>query len=86
MLQMRVLSQKGSSVRRSRGFSIGLNVKTAFLKAADTVGTSARTIFGENVKKVNLFICQNRYGYICFLEKFAHYFLDFSIAYMVRAY
>jgi len=34
----------------SLSFSIGLNVKTAFLRAADTAGTSAHTIYGENIK------------------------------------
>ena len=33
----------------SLSFSIGLNVKTAFLKAADTAGTNAHTTYGENI-------------------------------------
>jgi len=40
----------------SRGFSIGLNVKTAFLKAADTAGTNAYTTYGENVSFSNKYM------------------------------
>jgi hypothetical protein len=32
------------------GFSIGLNVKVAFLRAADIAGTSAHITSGEDIK------------------------------------
>ena len=50
----------------SRGFSIGLNVKTAFLKAADTAGTSAHTTYGENISfSIDLwFITPLRLAYV----------------------
>jgi len=33
-----------------RSFSTGLNVETAFSKAAPTAGTNAHTTFGEGIK------------------------------------
>jgi hypothetical protein len=35
---------------RSLGFLIGQSVKGAFLRVADTVGTSAHTTYGEGIK------------------------------------
>jgi hypothetical protein len=39
------------AVAESRGFSIGLSVRTAFLREAVTAGTNAHTTYGENISQ-----------------------------------
>jgi len=43
----------GLEWRRSPGFSIGLNVRTAFLRVEATAGINAHIIFGENDSRVD---------------------------------